>query len=111
MTSYLGMRRATVEQPTKSRGGMSVPPVITSSSSSSAPPSSPPAPQSQRGFVEDIVLNIFEPGANRSVLIFLNLTFVLLLLTLVGLTALVGPDLHILFLIALAVGLMAGFNW
>ena len=48
---------------------------------------------------------------NQSVLIFINLAFVLLLLTLVGLTLLVGLDLHILLLIVLAVGLMIGFNW
>ena len=54
---------------------------------------------------------LFEPGVNGSVLIFLNLAFVLLLLTLVGVTALVGLDLHILLLIVLAIGLMAGFNW
>lgn len=69
------------------------------------------APQSGRGFVQDIVLNIFEPGVNRSVLIFLNLTFLLLILTLIGITVLVGLDLHILFLMVLAVGLMVGFNW
>ena len=61
--------------------------------------------------MEDIILNVFEPGVNGSVLIFLNLAFVLLLLTLVGVTALVGLDLHILLLIVLAIGLMAGFNW
>ena len=71
----------------------------------------PPSSQPDRGFIQDIVLNIFEPGVNRSVLIFLNLSFVLLLLTLIGLTVLVGVDLHILFLIVLALGLMAGFNW
>ena len=69
------------------------------------------APQSGRGVVQDIVLNIFEPGVNRSVLIFLNLTFLLLILTLIGITVLVGLDLHILFLMVLAVGLMVGFNW
>lgn len=68
-------------------------------------------PSSDRGFVTDIVLNVFEPGVNRSVLIFLNLTFACLLLTLVGLTLLVGLDLHIIFLIILAVALWAGFNW
>lgn len=71
----------------------------------------PPPHQQDRGFVQDIVLNIFEPGVNQSVLIFLNLAFILLLLTLVGLTLLVGFDLHILFFIVLAIGLMAGFNW
>ena len=61
--------------------------------------------------MQDIILSVFEPGVNQSVLIFLNLAFVLLLLTLAGLTLLVGLDLHILFLIGLAIGLMAGFNW
>lgn len=82
-----------------------------SSSTSTVTTPSPPAPQSERGFVQDIVLNIFEPGVNQSVLIFLNLIFLLLLLTLIGVTVLVGFDLHILFLMVLAVGLMAGFNW
>lgn len=83
------------------------------SASSSIPnTSSPPAPQPEgRGFVQDIVLNIFEPGVNQSVLIFLNLSFVLLILTLIVLTVLVGFDLHVLFMTVLAVGLMAGFNW
>jgi len=73
--------------------------------------SEPPPPQQGRGFVEDIILNAFEPGVNRSVLIFLNLTFLLLIITLIGLTILVGFNLHVLLLTALAIGLMAGFNW
>ena len=86
------------------------------SATSQTPEDAPLAPtasgsQSGRGFVQDIILNIFEPGVNRSVLIFLNLAFGLLLLTLVGLTLLVGLDLHILLLTVLAVGLMIGFNW
>ena len=91
---------------------MSIPssPVAPPSLSQGSPPSHT-ASQPDRGFVQDIVLNIFEPGVNQSVLIFLNLTFLLLLLTLVGLTVLVGFNLHILFLIVLAVGLMVGFNW
>ena len=87
------------------------PPSATSQTQGEAAAPSSPAPQPERGFVQDIILNVFEPGVNQSVLIFLNLAFVLLLLTLVGLTLLVGLDLHILLLIVLAVGLMIGFNW
>lgn len=86
------------------------PPTTSEIPEETATPSTP-APSSGRGFVQDIVLNVFEPGVNRSVLIFLNLAFVLLLLTLVGLTLLVGLDINILLLTVLALGLMVGFNW
>lgn len=63
-----------------------------------------------RGFVTDLLLNAFEPGVNSSVLIFLNLIFFLLLVTLVAVTFITGINLHVIFLGILALGLMVGFN-
>ena len=63
-----------------------------------------------RGFVTDLLLNAFEPGVNSSVLIFLNLIFFLLLVTLVAVTFITGINLHVIFLGILALGLMIGFN-
>ena len=63
-----------------------------------------------RGFVTDLLLNAFEPGVNSSVLIFLNLVFFLLLVTLVAITFITGFNLHVVFLGILALGLMIGFN-
>ena len=63
-----------------------------------------------RGFVTDLLLNAFEPGVNNSVLIFLNLIFFLLLVTLVAVTFITGINLHVIFLGILALGLMIGFN-
>lgn len=71
---------------------------------------SPPQPEQSRGFVSEVILNAIEPGVNASVLIFLNLVFVLLLATLVGLFFFTGFSIHILILGVLAVGLMVGFN-
>ena len=67
------------------------------------------APES-RGFLNDLMLNAFEPGVNSSVLIFLNLVFFLLLITLVAVTFITGINMHIIFLGILALGLMIGFN-
>ena len=63
-----------------------------------------------RGFVTDLVLNAVEPGVNSSVLIFLNLVFFLLLVTLVGITVITGLNIHIIFLGVVALGIMIGFN-
>ena len=70
----------------------------------------PPPPDQSRGFLSDIVLNTIEPGVNASVLIFLNVVFVLLLATLVGVSIVTGFSIHILIFGVLAVGLMVGFN-
>ncbi len=69
------------------------------------------AEQNQRGFVQDVLLNAFEPGVNSSILLFLNGVFVLLLCTLAVVAVFVGLNIHILFLGLLTVGLMASFNW
>ena len=63
-----------------------------------------------RGFIADLLLNAFEPGVNSSVLIFLNLVFFLLLVTLVAVMFITGINLHIIFLGILALGLMIGLN-
>jgi hypothetical protein len=63
-----------------------------------------------RGFATDLLLNAIEPGVNNSVLIFLNLVFFLLLVTLVAVTFITGINLHVIFLGILALGLMIGFN-
>lgn len=63
-----------------------------------------------RGFVSDVVLNAFEPGVNRSVLLFLNIVFILLLLTLVALCFVTGLNFHFAFLLVLTVGLMIALN-
>ena len=60
-----------------------------------------------RGFVTDLLLNAFKPGVNSSVLIFLNLIFFMLLVTLVAITFITGI---VVFLGILALGLMIGFN-
>ena len=62
------------------------------------------------GFVSDIILNAVEPGINYSVLLFLNVVFILLLVTLVTLMILVGLNIHLLVFSVLTVGLMIGFN-
>lgn len=62
------------------------------------------------GFVSDIILNAVEPGVNNSVLIFLNIVFTLLLLTLVALILLTGFNIHLVLFSILTVGLMIGLN-
>lgn len=66
--------------------------------------------QEPRGFISDLVLNAFEPGVNSAVLIFINLVFFLLLVTLVAVTFVTGINIHTIFLGILALGLMIGFN-
>ena len=63
-----------------------------------------------RGFISDLVLNAIEPGVNSSVLVFLNLVFLLLLATLAAITVFTGINIHIVFLGIVALGLMIGFN-
>ena len=63
-----------------------------------------------QGFLADIVLNTVEPGTNQAVLIFLNIVFVLLLVTLAGVTVVTGINIHVIFLAIIALGLMVGFN-
>ena len=64
-----------------------------------------------RGFFQDVVLNAIEPGINNSVLLFLNIVFILLLLTLFLISLIVGLNIHLVFLAILSLGLMVAFNW
>jgi len=68
----------------------------------------PPSDKS-RGFISDIVLNAVEPGVNTSVLIFINVAFVLLLVT-VAVVLLIDFNMMLLLLGILAAGLMIGVN-
>lgn len=62
------------------------------------------------GFVSDIILNAVEPGVNYSVLLFLNIVFILLLVTLVVLTLVTNFNIHLIIFSILTVGLMIGLN-
>ena len=68
-------------------------------------------PMKSRGFLLNVALNAVEPGFNRSVLLVLNIAFVLLLLTLLAVTFLTGLNVHVIILGVLALGLQIGFNW
>ncbi len=63
-----------------------------------------------RGFISDIILNAVEPGVNYSVLLFLNIVFILLLLIPVMMSVLTGFNIHLLIFGVLTVMLMIGFN-
>ena len=63
-----------------------------------------------RGILADIILNAVEPGTNQTVLIFLNLVFLLLLATLVGVSVFTGINIHIVILGIITIGLGLGFN-
>ena len=60
--------------------------------------------------MSDIILNALEPGVTYPVLLFLNIVFVLLLVTLVMLILLVGFNIHLLVFLFLTAGLMIGLN-
>ena len=62
------------------------------------------------GFIADIIMNAVEPGVNSSVLLFLNIVFVLLFCTLVLFTVLTGFNIHLIFLSILSLGLMIAMN-
>ena len=67
--------------------------------------------QSQsRGVFADIILNAVEPGTNQTVLIFLNLVFLLLLVTLAGVSVFTGINIHVIILGIITIGLCIGFN-
>ena len=68
-------------------------------------------PVKSRGFLLNVALNAVEPGFNRSVLLVLNIAFVLLLLTLLAVTFLTELNVHVIILGVLALGLQIGFNW
>ena len=74
-------------------------------------PTGPPDKTPSRGFIQDVMLNAIEPGINNSVLLFLNIVFVLLLLTLFLISLIVGLNIHLLFLAILSLGFMVAFNW
>ncbi len=63
-----------------------------------------------RGVFADIVLNTMEPGTNQTVLIFLNLVFLLLLATLAGVSVFTGVNIHVIVLGIITIGLCVGFN-
>ena len=65
--------------------------------------------EQSRGFVSDIILNAIEPGVNASVLIFINVVFALLLVTVVVILLI---DFNVILLVfgILAAGLMIGMN-
>ena len=69
-----------------------------------------PSEKRPGGFVSDIILNAVEPGVNYSVLLFLNIVFVLLFLTLVLFTFITDFNIHLIFLSILTLGLMIGLN-
>lgn len=59
----------------------------------------------------DVVLNAVEPGVNPSVLMFINVVFLLLLLTLILIIAFsTGYKTYMVLLVILAFGLFIGFN-
>ncbi len=63
-----------------------------------------------RGVFADIILNAVEPGTNLTVLIFLNVVFVLLLATLAGVSVFTGINIHVIILSIITLGLCVGFN-
>lgn len=83
---------------------------LPSSQSSSGASASVQRKEEPRGFVSDIILNAIEPGVNKSVLLFLNIIFVLLLITLIAQSFLIGFNVHLIIMSILTVGLMIGVN-
>ncbi len=63
-----------------------------------------------RGIFADIILNAVEPGTNLTVLVFLNVVFVLLLATLAGVSVFTGINIHVVMLGIITLGLCVGFN-
>ena len=70
----------------------------------------PLAGNQSSGFVSDIVLSAIQPGVNYSVLLFLNIVFGLLLLTIVVLVILTNFNIHLVVFAILTVGLMISIN-
>lgn len=69
-------------------------------------------PVTRRFTFSDIAANAFEPGVNKSVLLFINVVFLLLLLTIVLIIQFsTGYKLYMILLITLAFALFIGFNW
>ena len=67
--------------------------------------------KSRRFTLSDVILNAFQPGVNHSVLMFINIVFLLLLLTLILIIAfLTGYKLYMVILLMIAFGLFIGFN-
>ena len=67
--------------------------------------------ESRRFSLSDVILNVFQPGVNHSVLMFINIVFLLLLLTLILIIAfLTGYKLYMVILVMIAFGLFIGFN-
>lgn len=70
----------------------------------------PLAENQSRGFFSDIVLNAIQPGVNYSVLLFLNIVFGLLLLTVLVLAIVTNFNVHLVVFAILTAGLMISLN-
>ena len=68
--------------------------------------------QEKRFSFADVIFNAVEPGVNRSVLLFVNAVFLILLLIIVLIIQFsTGYKLYMIILITLAFGLFIAFNW
>ena len=77
------------------------------------PSQEPQGWKKQRRFTfSDVVMNAVEPGVNQSILLFINVVFLLLLLTLVLIIQFsTGYKTYMVILVFLAFGLLLAFNW
>lgn len=68
-------------------------------------------PQEEPGFVGLLVKSVFEPGANRAVVMAMNGCFFLLILTLFALAFLTQWNKHVLLLLAVTLLLWGSMAW
>lgn len=66
--------------------------------------------ETKQGFVESVVMSIFEPGVNSNVVIVMNVALVLLLCVL-GVLAVMTRNIHVYALILIALGLFFSIQW
>ncbi|KAL7425208.1 hypothetical protein Q5752_000896 [Cryptotrichosporon argae] len=79
---------------------------------SPSPPASPEQkPSEGSGFFDLLIKSIFEPGANHAVVLAMNVSFFLLILTLFGLAFLTSWNKHVLILLGVSTLLWATMAW
>lgn len=83
---------------------------LASSTSEPEARGAPLAGNQSSGFLSDIVLNAIQPGVNYSVLLFLNIVFGLLLLTILALIIVTNFNIHLVVFAILTAGLMISLN-
>ncbi len=64
-----------------------------------------------KNIIEEVWESVFTPGMNPRVVLFMNISFIALFVTLLFLAVLTEGNMHVLFLLVISVSLFATVQW